>query len=163
MCGLAGAKTKKWQRDPTGFKHILAPGLPEDEELTAESHLHHTKVSPSAYPMVVSNSKLNELLEVIFDSDPPLEDILSFEEKALAYGNHWLANFPDRPFNHYQHYIICHSAQFLRELGSLGRWSSVVCEAANRFWKFGRKSGRNINQSRSTMAQFLARTNVRPM
>ena len=163
MCGLAGAKTTMWQKDPAGFIHIMAPGQPEDEQLKATSNLHHSNVSPSAYPMVVSTFKLNELLQVVFDPEPKLEDILSFEAKALAYGNHWLANFPDRPFNHYQHYLICPSAQFLRELGSLGRWSSVVCEAANRFWKFGRKSGRNINQSRSTMAQFLARTYRRPV
>ena len=161
MQGLSGAICKKFQRDPRWVLLLLAPGLPADQELKTNSHEHFDDVSSMAFHLTESLAQADWLLTVLWQLEPSQSDIEDlFEVRALAYGAHFKKHFPTVKFNHYQHFLICHGVQFLKETGS-GRHSTVVTESANKHWKFGLKrnaSGRLKNQSVSQLAAFQART-----
>ena len=70
LLGLAGKRSKDFQSDPTWLKQIMAPGLGDAHDLTAESHQQFERVSPLAYHMVESLFNLNQLLRVLWDAEP---------------------------------------------------------------------------------------------
>ena len=62
------------------------------------------------------------------------EEVAGFKGSATEYADWMRANFVGYTFFNYEHVLICHAWEFLEKHGTLGAYSSILCEAFNAVW-----------------------------
>ena len=78
---------------------------------------------------------LSALLKTVMAVAPTAEEVTGFKASATEYAEFMLGNFEGYHFFNYEHVLICHAWEFLEKYGSLGAYSSILCEAFNALWK----------------------------
>ena len=75
------------------------------------------------------------LLKTVMKVSPTPQEVWGFRGKALEYAKHMKAAFPEHKVFNYEHFIVCHAWELLEKYGTIGAYSSIVCEACNAVWK----------------------------
>lgn len=125
---------KDWGKD-TWFTRLLAPTTPAHFSPQLREELGCRIAHPKLNDMFKCGNGLSDLLDTCSAHKPAPEKIWSFAADAKKWGDHLLSIDSEYNLINYEHYLCCHAWELLQKFGSIGAFSSIVCEALNAVWK----------------------------